>query len=46
MPKPPLSPFLVAFLAEPSPWVIAAMWPDGTPHAAATCYLWVDGRVR
>ena len=45
MPKPPLPPDLVAFLAEPNPSVIATIRPDGNPHTAATWYLWVDGRV-
>ena len=45
MPKPPLPPDLVAFLAEPNPSVIATIRPDGSPHTAATWYLWVDGRV-
>lgn len=45
MPKPPLPPNLVAFLAEPNPSVIATIRPDGGPHTAATWYLWVDGRA-
>ncbi len=45
MPKPPLPPDLVAFLAEPNPSVIATLRTDGSPHTAATWYLWVDGRV-
>jgi PPOX class probable F420-dependent enzyme len=45
MPKPPLPPDLVAFLAEPNPSVIATTRPDGSPHTAATWYLWLDGRV-
>jgi Pyridoxamine 5'-phosphate oxidase len=45
MPEPPLPPDLVAFLAEPNPSVIATIRPDGSPHTAATWYLWVDGRV-
>jgi PPOX class probable F420-dependent enzyme len=45
MPKPPLPPDLAAFLAEPNPSVIASIRPDGSPHTAATWYLWVDGRV-
>ena len=45
MPKPPLPPDLVAFLAEANPSVIASIRPDGSPHTAATSYLWVDGRV-
>jgi PPOX class probable F420-dependent enzyme len=45
MPRPPLPPDLVAFLAEPNPSVIATIRPDGSPHTAATWYLWVNGRV-
>ena len=45
MPKPPLPPDLVAFLAEPNPSVIATIRRDGSPHTAATWSLWVDGRV-
>ena len=45
MPKPPLRPDLVAFLAEPNPSVIATIRPDGSPHTAATWCLWVDGRA-
>ena len=45
MPKPPLPPDLVAFLAEPNPSVIATVRPEGSPHTAATWHLWMDGRV-
>lgn len=45
MPKPPLPPGLDRFLAEPNPAVIASRRPDGSPHTAATWYLWEDGRV-
>jgi PPOX class probable F420-dependent enzyme len=45
MPKPPLPPELDKFLAEPNPSVIATLRPDGSPHTAATWYLWEDGRV-
>ena len=45
MPKPPLPRELVEFLAQPHPSVIATLEPDGTPHTAATWYLWEDGRV-
>ena len=45
MPKPPLPPEIEEFLAEPNPSVIATVAPDGSPHTAATWYLWEDGRV-
>ena len=45
MPKPPLPPELEQFLARPNPSVIATVDPDGSPHTAATWYLWDDGRV-
>ncbi|HWT23734.1 MAG TPA: PPOX class F420-dependent oxidoreductase [Solirubrobacteraceae bacterium] len=45
MPKPPLPPELDEFLAHPHPAVIATLEPDGTPHTAATWYVWDDGRV-
>jgi PPOX class probable F420-dependent enzyme len=45
MPKPPLPSALDAFLAEPNPSVIASLRTDGSPHTAATWYLWEDGRV-
>jgi PPOX class probable F420-dependent enzyme len=45
MPKPPLPPDRVAFLAEANPSRIASIRLDGSPHSAATWYLWVDGRV-
>jgi PPOX class probable F420-dependent enzyme len=45
MPKPPLPPELEEFLAQPNPSVIASLQPDGSPHTAATWYLWEDGRV-
>jgi PPOX class probable F420-dependent enzyme len=45
MPKPPLPPELDEFLKQPNPSVIGTMDGDGTPHTAATWYLWDGGRV-
>ena len=45
MPKPPLPQELTEFLARPNPSVIASLMPDGSPHTAATWYIWADGRV-
>jgi len=45
MPKPPLPPQLEEFLKQPNPSVIASLRPDGSPHSAATWYLWEDGKV-
>ena len=45
MPKPPLPAELQEFLAQPNPAVIASLRPDGSPHTAATWYLWEGGRV-
>jgi PPOX class probable F420-dependent enzyme len=45
MPKPPLPRELTEILAQPNPSVIATIEPDGSPHTAATWYLWEDGRV-
>lgn len=45
MPKPPVPPELEAFLSEPNPAVIATLRSDGSPHTAATWYLWEGGRV-
>jgi PPOX class probable F420-dependent enzyme len=45
MPKPPLPEALEKFLKQPNPSVIASLRPDGSPHTAATWYLWEDGRV-
>jgi PPOX class probable F420-dependent enzyme len=45
MPKPPLPESLHAFLAEPNPSTIASVEPDGSPHTAATWYMWDGGRV-
>ena len=36
---------MAEFLARPLPSVIATLEPDGTPHTAATWYLWDEGRV-
>jgi PPOX class probable F420-dependent enzyme len=45
MPKPPLPAELDEFLSRPNPSVIATLRPDGSPHTAATWYLWEDGRL-
>jgi PPOX class probable F420-dependent enzyme len=45
MPKPPLPSELGAFLSQPNPAVIATAQSDGSPHTAATWYLWDGGRV-
>jgi PPOX class probable F420-dependent enzyme len=45
MPEPPLPPELDEFLSQPNPSVIATLRPDGSPHTAATWYLWENGRV-
>jgi PPOX class probable F420-dependent enzyme len=45
MAKPPLPPSLAEFLDAPNPATIATLQADGTPHSAATWYLWEDGRV-
>jgi PPOX class probable F420-dependent enzyme len=45
MPKPPLPQHLDEFLQQANPAVIGTTDADGTPHTAATWYLWEDGRV-
>ena len=45
MPKPPLPHELDEFLSQPNQSVIATLKEDGSPHTAATWYLWEDGRV-
>lgn len=45
MPQPPLPQTHVEFLSAPNPAVIGSVEPDGSPHTAATWYLWEDGRV-
>lgn len=45
MPKPPLPPKLIEFLQRPNPSVIGTVDADGSPHTAATWYVWDDGRV-
>jgi PPOX class probable F420-dependent enzyme len=45
VPKPPLPRELDEFLSRPNPSVIATLRPDGSPHTAATWYLWEGGRV-
>jgi PPOX class probable F420-dependent enzyme len=45
MPKPPLPPKLDEFLREPHPSVIGTVDEDGSPHTAATWFIWENGRV-
>jgi PPOX class probable F420-dependent enzyme len=45
VPKPPLPHELDEFLSHPNPSVIATIQEDGSPHTAATWYLWENGRV-
>lgn len=45
MPRPPVPRELDEFLTRPNPAVIATLRPDGSPHTAATWYIWDDGRV-
>ena len=45
MPKPPLPPEIEEFLARPNPSVIATLALDGSPHSAATWYLWEHGQA-
>jgi len=45
MPKPPLPRELDEFLSRPNPAVIATLQPDGSPHTAATWYIWENGRA-
>ena len=45
MPTPPLPAELDNFLKQPNPAVIASLRPDGSPHSAATWYIWENGRV-
>jgi PPOX class probable F420-dependent enzyme len=45
MPRPPLPPELEEFLSQPNPSVIATLDADGSPHTAATWYLWENGFV-
>jgi PPOX class probable F420-dependent enzyme len=45
MPKPPVPQELDEFLAQPNLSAIATIDPDGSPHTAATWYLWDGGRV-
>jgi PPOX class probable F420-dependent enzyme len=45
MPRPPLPAELEAFLARPNPAVIATVRGSGSPHTAATWYLWHEGRL-
>ena len=45
MPKPPLPSEIEEFLAKPNPSVIATLALDGSPHSAATWYLWEHGQA-
>jgi PPOX class probable F420-dependent enzyme len=45
MPTTPIPQEIDEFLSRPNPAVIATVAPDGSPHTAATWYLWEDGRV-
>jgi PPOX class probable F420-dependent enzyme len=45
VPPPPLPAELDEFLAQANPSVIATLRSDGSPHTAATWYLWENGRV-
>ena len=45
MPQGPVPQDLAEFLARANPSVIASVRPDGSPHTAATWYLWEDGRA-
>ena len=45
VPKPPLPPEVDEFLRRPNPAVIATLRPDGSPHTAATWYLWDGAHV-
>ena len=45
MPKPPLPAELDNFLKQPNPAVIASLRADGSPHSAATWYIWENGRM-
>jgi PPOX class probable F420-dependent enzyme len=45
MPKPPVPQEIDEFLSRPNPSVIASVRPDGTPHTAATWYVWEGGRI-
>ena len=45
MPNPPLPPGLDDFLSQANPSVIATLARDGSPHTAATWYLWENSRV-
>jgi PPOX class probable F420-dependent enzyme len=45
MPKAPLTQELIEFLSAPNPSVIGTVDRHGSPHTAATWYVWDDGRV-
>jgi PPOX class probable F420-dependent enzyme len=45
MPRLPLPAEVDEFLRRPNPAVVASLRPDGSPHTAATWYLWDGERV-
>jgi PPOX class probable F420-dependent enzyme len=45
MAKTPFPAELDEFLGRPNPSVIATVTPAGSPHTAATWYIWDGGRV-
>jgi PPOX class probable F420-dependent enzyme len=45
MPKPPVPKELDEFLSKANPAVIATLQLGGSPHTAATWYLWENGRA-
>ena len=45
MPRPPLPAEVDEFLRRPNPAVVATVRPDGSPHTAATWYLWDGANV-
>jgi len=45
MPCLPLPSEVDAFLRRPNPAVVASLRPDGSPHTAATWYLWEGERL-
>jgi PPOX class probable F420-dependent enzyme len=45
MPRPPVPPLVDQILSAANAAVVASVRPDGSPHTAATWYLWEGGRV-
>jgi PPOX class probable F420-dependent enzyme len=45
VPRLPVPPEVDEFLRRPNPAVVASLRPDGSPHTAATWYLWDGDRV-